>query len=155
MLLSRKVRPILEMADRLRSQAELSIATLALCTSVRTFGDYDPIDPARFAAGKAHDVILYCELQNFSSQLDENKLWQTRLSKDAVLYTENGIAVWNDKTETVTDSARQRRHDFFIVKRMRIPANLAVGRYLLKVSLVDQQASRVAEATLPIIIAAE
>jgi hypothetical protein len=155
MLLSRKVRPLLEMADRLRSQAELSIPTVALCTSVRTFGDYDPIDPARFAAGRAHEVILYCEVQNFASQLDDKQTWQTRLTKDAVLYTESGMSVWSDKTETVTDSARQRRHDFFIVKKMKIPANLAVGRYLLKVSIVDQQASRVAEATMPLVIAAQ
>ena len=41
------------------------------------------------------------------------------------------------------------------MKRLVLPANLAVGRYLLKVTIVDQQVSRVAEATAPIVIVAE
>jgi len=155
MLMSRKIHPLLEMADRLRSGANLSIPTIALCTTVRTFGEYDPINPPRFAANMAHDVILYCEIENFSSQIDEKQMWQTKLSKDAVLYTESGMPVWSDKSETITDTARRRRHDFFIVKKLRIPANLTVGRYLMKVSIQDQQVNRVAEATLPIVIAAE
>src|SRR4029453_18300624 len=45
---SRKIRPLLEMTDRLRSEADLTIPTIALCTTVRTFGEYDPINPLRF-----------------------------------------------------------------------------------------------------------
>ncbi len=153
MLLSRKVRPLIEMADRLRGQADLTIPTIALCTSVRTFGDYQPIDPTTFAPQKAHDVILYCEVDNFSSQVDEKQMWQTKLTLEAVLYTETGIQVWSDKSQPINDVARHRRHDFFVVKKMRIPDSLAVGRYLMKVTIVDQQMSRVAEATVPITIA--
>jgi hypothetical protein len=155
MLLSKKVRPLLEMSDRLRSQADLTIPTVSLCTAVRTYGQYDPIDPARFPAGKEKEVILYCEIENFSSQLDDKQMWTTRLTKEAVLYTEAGMPVWSDKSETINDVSRHRRHDFFIVKKLRIPGNLPVGRYLLKVSVVDQQVSRVAEATVPVVIAAQ
>jgi hypothetical protein len=152
MLASRKIRPLLEMTDRLRSEADLTIPTIALCTTVRTFGEYDPINPLRFAAHKEHDVILYCEIENFSSQIDEKQMWVTKLSKDAVLYTESGTPVWSDKSETITDTARRRRHDFFIVKKLRLPA-LTVGRYLMKVTIQDTQVNRVVEATLPIVIA--
>jgi hypothetical protein len=155
MLPSRKIRPLMDMADRLRGVADLSVPTIALCTDVRTFGEYTPINPPRFAANKSHDVILYCEVENFSSQLDDQHMWVTKLAKEAVLYTENGMPVWSDKTEAITDTARRRRHDFFIVKKLRLPANLAVGRYLMKVSIQDQQVNRVAEATLPIIVAAD
>ncbi len=155
MLLSRKVRPLMEMADRLRGQADLMIPSVALCTAVRTFGEYDPIDPPRFAAGKGQEVILYCEVENFSSIVDAQQLWQTKLTQETVLYTENGMAVWSDKTKEIEDLSRRRRHDFFVVKKMRIPANLAVGRYFLKVTIVDQQINRVAEATLPIVIAVQ
>ena len=51
MLLSKKVRPILDLADRLRSQAELSIPTLVLCNKVDGFGMYEPVEP-RFTANK-------------------------------------------------------------------------------------------------------
>jgi len=47
-----------------------------------------------------------------------------------------------------------RRQDFFIVRRVTLPKTLTPGRYLLKVTLVDEQASRVAESTLPILFVA-
>ena len=47
LLLSRKVHPILDLSDRLRAQAELTIPTLALCRKVDTFGVYEPIQPTR------------------------------------------------------------------------------------------------------------
>jgi hypothetical protein len=155
MLLSKKIRPLIEMADRLRSQADLTIPTVALCKSVEGFGKYDPIDPARFAAGAEHKAIVYCEVANFASNLNERQQWETRLRQELVLYTEFGVPVWNDRTETIVDAARNRRHDFFVNKRVVIPGNLTIGRYLLKVSIVDEQANRVAEQTVPIVIAAK
>lgn len=40
-------------------------------------------------------------------------------------------------------------------KRLVIPSNLTIGRYLLKVTIIDQQANRVAEANVPLVIAAK
>jgi hypothetical protein len=155
MLLSRKIKPLLDMSERLRSQADLMIPTIALCRSVTTFGNYEPIEPARFAADRDHQVIVYCEVANFTSNLNDKQLWETRLNWDMTLFTEAGIPVWSDKTETIVDSARVRRHDFFVRKAITIPRNLTIGRYLLKASLVDSQSNRVAEATTPIVIAAQ
>lgn len=157
MLLSKQVRPLLDMADRLRSLADLTIPTVALCSEVRGFGNYTPFDgdPPHFSAGADHPVILYCEVQNFSAQLNDSKMWQTELSQDAVLYTEGGMEVWRDKPQSVTDSARNRRQDFFIVQRMGLPATLPIGRYLLKVTIEDKQSHHVAEATQPLLIVAE
>jgi len=150
MLMSRKVRPILDMADRLRAQADMTIPTIALCTRVDGFGVYEPITPARFTAMREHPVLVYCEVENFASHMNEKKLWETKLSQEVVLYTETGLPVWQDKTENIPDLARRRRHDFFIVKKTRFPSNITIGRYLLKVTVVDQQGNRVAEATHPV-----
>lgn len=150
MLVSRKIRPLLDLADRLRAQADLLIPALSICTKVDGFGVYEPIEPASFTAMKEHPVIVYCEVQNFASQLNARKLWETKLSQEVVLYTESGLPVWQDKTENIPDLARNRRHDFFVVKKTKFPPNIAIGRYLLKVTIVDQQASRVAEATIPV-----
>jgi hypothetical protein len=157
MLLSKQVRPLLDMADRLRSLADLTIPTVALCSEVRGFGNYTPFDgdPPHFSAGVDHPAILYCEVQNFSARLNDTKMWQTELGQDAVLYTEGGMEVWRDKPQSVVDSARNRRQDFFIVQRMRLPATLPIGRYLLKVTIEDKQSHHVAEATQPLLIVAE
>jgi hypothetical protein len=156
MLLSKKIKPILEAGERLRSQAELTIPTIALCTRVNTFGSYDPIDPARFPANPAKDnqAIVYCEVENFTSNLNDRQLWETRLTWDMTLYTDQGIGVWSDKTENIVDATRSRRHDFFVRKLIGLPRTLTIGRYLLKVTIVDTQSNRVAEANIPLVIAA-
>ena len=149
MLQSRKVAPLLEMSDRLRSLGELTIPAAALCTKVERFGVYDPMEPAQFHNGPNNEAILYCEVANFSSQLNSNRQWETRLKHEAVVYNETGLNVWTAKADTVSDLSRNRRHDFYVVRRLRLPT-LPVGRYLLKVTVTDLQVSRVAESTVPI-----
>jgi hypothetical protein len=155
MLMSRKIKPILEMSERLRSQADLTIPAIALCRAVNGFGSYDPFDPARFAAGRDQPVIVYCEIANFTSHLNDRQLWETRLTWDLTLYAENGMSVWSDKTETIADTARNQRRDFFVRKMITLPSTLPIGRYLLKCSIIDTQSNRVAEATAPLIVAAQ
>jgi hypothetical protein len=154
MLESRKVAPLLEMADRLRAQAELSIPTALLCTKVERFGVYEPMQPAQFKAGAPNEAILYCEVANFSSQLGDGRQWETRLKHECVLYSETGLNVWHTTADPVTDQSRNRRHDFHVVRRLKVPA-VPVGRYLLKVTVTDLQVNRVAEATVPIQVVAQ
>jgi len=154
-MLGQKIRPLVEMAERLRGQADLALPNAALCTRVDGFGVYEPISPARFSAGKDHPVIVYCEVENFASQLNDKKQWETRLSNEAVLYTETGMAAWTDKSKGIVDLSRNRRHDFFIIKKTKLPGTLVIGRYILKISVTDQQSNRVAETTIPIQIVAE
>ena len=156
MLFSKKIRPLIELSDRLRGQAELTVPTVALCTWARGFGSYDPIDPARFVAGKEHRVVVYCEVENFQSQPNEKKQYETRLTQDLVLYTESsGLEVWKEKKQSYVDQARSRRHDFFIGRVVTLPANLTIGTYLLKVTIEDTQAKHIAENTIPIEIVAQ
>jgi hypothetical protein len=156
MLFSKKIRPLVELADRLKSQAELSVPTVALCTGVKAFGVYDPIEPARFIAGREQRVVVYCEVENFLSQPNEKNLYETRLTQDIVLYEESsGLPVWTDKKSTYVDLARHRRHDFFMGKIITLPANLTINRYLLKVTVEDQQARHIAENTVPVEIVAQ
>jgi len=148
-LTSRKVRPLLELADRIRGSAELTLPTLYLCSEVRGFGQYEPME-TNFKAGQDNPAILYCEVENFSSQQNEKLLWETKLSQEVVLYTETGFPVWRDKGSIPTDQARNRRHDFYVYKRVTFPKTLAPGRYVLKVSIIDEQAKRVAENSLTV-----
>jgi hypothetical protein len=157
MLLSKKIHPLIDLADRLRTQADLAIPKALLCSKVMGFGQYDAIE-ARFTAnGKEPEAILYCEVENFSSQLNAEQ-WSSELKLESVLYSEGSpqvLQVWADKSETVKDSSRNRRHDFFLRKRITLPKTLSLGRYLLKVSITDVQANRIAETTLPIEVVAQ
>jgi hypothetical protein len=154
MLLSEKVKPILDLADRVRSQAELTIPVIAICSRVQGFGVYDPM-PTTLRVGIDNPVIIYCEVGNFSSQQDEKGLWETKLSQEAVLYTDTGYPAWRDKSDIPLDLSRNRRHDFFVVKKVVFPRTLNIGRYNLKVSIVDEQVKRIAENSVPIELLAQ
>jgi hypothetical protein len=155
LLLVRKIQPLLEMADRLRSESDLSISTIQLCTKVDGYGMYKLAD-THYKSGQENPVIVYTEISNFTSELNESHQWETKLTQQAILYTETGIPVWPEKptAQSVVDQCRNRRHDFFVANVVRLPATLQPGRYLLKVTITDQLADRVAEATTPLEIQA-
>ena len=157
MLLSEKIAPLVEMSDRLKEQAELTLPTVALCTSVSSFGSFTPVADAKFQAGRENEVIVYCEVQNFASRLNTQGLWETKLTMETVLYTEDGEPVWpdNPQAEPVDDVCRERRHDFFIRRKITLPANLSIQRYLLKISVTDEEVNRIAEATTPVNMVAD
>lgn len=155
MLLSKKIRPLLELGLRLRSQADLSIKKIALCQKLQGFGMYRPLD-GRFVAGTDSGAIVYCELGNVSSRQNERGEWESTLAQEAVLYTaEGGQPVLNNPRLSVPDVSRSRRQDFFVAQKIMLPPMLPIGRYILKVTVYDEQVKRVAEATVPIEMVAQ
>lgn len=155
-LLSTKTAPILKLSDQIQQQIPLTLPVVALCRSVQQFGVYDPIDPARFPAGVESQAIVYCQVEHFRSQVSSGTGdWETKLNYDATLYsdTDHPIAVISKKPANITDHCRQRRRDFFLADRMSFPASLPAGKYLLKVTVIDQSANHVAEKTIPVVIA--
>ncbi len=152
LMLNRKIQPLIEMAERLRSQGQLAIPTVAFCTRVVSFGNYDPMPSNRFPAGQENPLIVYTEAANFTSIQGSDGFWRTRLREEMVLYTDTGLAVWPEKSNAVsyTDQSRNRRHDFFIPQVIRLPASLAAGKYLLKINLTDEESNRYVQATAPL-----
>lgn len=157
-LLGQKIAPIVDMGDRIRNQTTLSVSRLTLCRDVKQFGVYEPFDSARFPFGEKHPVVVYCEVANFASQLTSKSLWATKLTYEVLLYTDSSDAslqVWQQKATPVIDQSHSRRRDFFIAKLMELPQDLPIGGYLMKVSIVDETANRIAEATVPLQIVAK
>ncbi len=152
LMLNRKIEPLVEMAERLRSQGQLAIPTVAFCTQVDSFGVYRPMASSRFLAGRENDLIVYNEAANFTSVQGNDTIWRTRLKQEMVLYTDTGLAVWPEKSngQTFLDQSRHRRHDFFISRLVRLPSSLAAGNYVLKIILTDEESNRVVEASAPL-----
>jgi hypothetical protein len=155
MLPQQKTKPLLEMAERLRSLADLNVSTVALCKRVEAFGKYDPYFPARFPAMKDNWVIVYCEVENFVPKQNPQQMWETNLNEQVTLYTDTGLLVWSDNKQEVNDECRNRRHDFFAYNKIMLPSSLSAGRYVLKVTIEDENADRVAEASVPLSIGAQ
>jgi hypothetical protein len=157
MLLSRKVRPLMDMSDRLSSQAELSIPKFVLCSDAHGFGDYVEMS-SRFTGTQEHKTGIYCEIQNFSSQQNSSNMWESRLRMNLVLYTDQGLEAWAPDAKggsVFRDQSHSRRHDFFVARPLTLPSSLPIGRYILKVTFTDLQANRVAENSIPLEIVAQ
>lgn len=153
LLIAEKIRPVVELSDRLRTGAELTIPTMTLCSKVDSFGRYEVMEP-RFIAGRESATIVYCEIENFSSHFEDGQ-WQTALSMELSLFTESGQQVYVESPAAIADSSRSRRHDFFVRKKIQLPNNLTIGRYVLKATIVDTQGGRVAESSLPLQVVAQ
>ena len=150
LLIGDKIAPLLEMAERLRGRADLRIVNLNLVHRATDFGKYDPITPLTFTNGvnTAKPPVLYMEMENVNPTLGADKMWQTALVMDVVLYNADGRSVWAVKAIPVTDHDRNRRRDYFTTVGLPLPHTLAAGAYKLKVTLTDPGTHRVSESGL-------
>jgi hypothetical protein len=78
------------------------------------------------------------------------------LSQRLELYhAADDLNTWNRAAETVRDESRNRLRDYYLTNRVRLPGNLGVGRYHLKVVMRDLIGEKVAETIIPIEIVAQ
>ncbi len=140
--------------DHLFGPRTVSIGQIRLCRTVLGYGVYEPFESTTFLAGREQPVILYVELDQFSSIADGSQ-YRVRLSQKIDLFTEaDGVRVWHLPQEQIEDTSRNRRRDFFTVQLLRIPARLGVGQYRLKVRIHDRNGESFDETTIPITIVA-
>jgi hypothetical protein len=126
--------------------------------------------PATFAAGQAHAVLVYVEVENFRQRRFDSakdgwsgykdptaERWVAELGQEvALLDDRNDHVALHEAEQVVRDIARRRRRDFYIVQRIDLPAQLAIGKYHLKVTVRDLvDGAAVAERIIPIEIAAQ
>jgi len=135
-------------AETIRSsaseKADLLVPRVVLCTAIRAFGDYAPIDPATFPAGKKNKVLVYIEVDNFMSKQMPDGQYKTELSLRESLLDARGRELWSKQTPKIEDINRQPRRDFFVSTGARaIPASLPPGEYYYKVEIEDVQAAKV------------
>jgi hypothetical protein len=141
-----KARPVAELSERLKLRSDLSVPVIAICSDIRSFGVYEPAPQVLSPRGETN-TRLYYEVANFMPRYTDKRMWETRLQQQLTLFDVAGRAVWSDKMQAITDLSRNRRQDFFIQSPLRLPP-VPAGRYTLKATIQDLNASRVAEAVL-------
>ena len=137
----------------------LKIRQVQLCRRVNGFGVYDAFEKNVFLAAREAPMIVYAELDRFKSVKGADDSYVVTLSQEIVLYNESdGLAVWRQPAVEVVDKSRNQRRDFFVVQLIRLPARLSVGKYVLKVRIIDTQAGNggsLDEVSVPIQIVAD
>jgi hypothetical protein len=141
--------------DALKESAELTIPTVAFCTKVTNFGIYDEMPPGMLRPHQANNVIVYWEVKNCRMDETDDGRFHASLSSRLELFTSDGKTLWVDEQSRIEDYSKQRREDFFLAQLITLPANLAPGDYILKVSMTDLLASKTNQATHPFTIAGE
>lgn len=144
-----RAAPLLDAARKWQADADLALPKLVLATRVDSFGVYNAVEP-RFEQGRRHTVIIYCEVANFSSSKSDDGWYQTRLSQQETLITDDGLLVWRPNAEEVEDRSMNQRRDFYLVKKLTIPENLAAGKYTLRMTVTDRNTNRISMVSLPI-----
>ena len=145
----------------LAAPVRLGLPQVALCTRVGGFGDYDefPRNQARRYAFLAHtgqQAVVYVEVEDFVSELNEQGKWVTELSQQLVVFSDrDGIPVWREEWQAGVDVSNNRRDDFFVVQIITFPKALSVGRYQLKIHVRDEKSGAESETSVEIEMVAD
>lgn len=126
----------------LRADAELSVPVVALCSRVEAFGIYQELPEQALTPYQPNRAIVYCEVKNFESQRDSADRYQTLLSSRIELFSGDGKSLWSHGQDRIEDICRRQREDFFVAQLVTLPAGLAPGEYVLKVTITDLVASK-------------
>jgi hypothetical protein len=141
---SSAVRELAELQESLQRLSDLSLPVLKICSAVRSYGQYDALEPARLLAGTAAEFVLYCEVSDFASELRDG-LYTTTFDMTTSILNRSGDVVLEIKDADIVDRCRNRRHDCFIPRLVRLPTTLSPGQYVAKVTVVDKLGQKLAE----------
>jgi hypothetical protein len=144
-----------ELLAKIGGEKRLSIRGAKLCTKVNGYGVYSVFESNSFLAGKEQPMIVYAELDHFSSATEDEQQ-VVRLTQQITLYNDvDGLAVWKVKPTQIIDRSRNKRRDFFVVQIVNLPSRLTVGKYQLKLQITDEVGQAVDEVAIPIQIVAD
>ena len=142
--------------ERMFDPMPIRIRQIHLCRRVKSFGDFQAFDQAGFLAGRENLMVLYVEVDRYRAFERSDGAYEVRLKQEIVLYTDpGGTAVWQQTSPAIVDVSRNRRRDFYVTQLLRLPSNLSVGRYLLKVSVTDEHSATIDETQVPLQIVAD
>lgn len=141
------------MLDEATGREALRIRTIELCRTVRGFGVYEPLGSSRLPAMRRNAFVVYVEVDRFETTRDGEQ-YKVDLTQAIALYPDkdSGVSaepVWTAGDSRIRDHSRNQRRDFFTVQPVRLPS-LPVGRYVLKVRVIDEADGSSDVKTIPL-----
>ncbi len=131
---------------QLGQTADLKLRNTTFCHRIVSFGNYERFKEDRFTTGQP--VLLYSEVENFTSRRSSNDGFRTVLQSAIELYRASDLnqpaATIPLASDTTEDFCRAQRRDYFHSYEFSIPADLEPGQYTLVLRVIDQQSRKVA-----------
>ena len=141
-----ETKPVLaEALGKLAESAPLTVRNLAFCTEVLSFGCAKRFDKYEFAANQ--EVLLYAEVENFASE-PTPKGYHTSLRSSYQILDGRGGRVAEHTFAPTEEYCQNLRRDFFIGYHLRLPKQLAPGKYTLRLSIEDLKCRKTGQASV-------
>jgi hypothetical protein len=123
----------------------LVVRNLAFCSEVLSYGRTRQFDKYEFSPDQ--ETLLYAEVENFAAEPTPAG-FRTSLRSDCRIIDRRGTQVVERHFAPTEDYCQSPRRDFFIVYRVRLPKDIAPGRYTLRLAIEDLQCRKVGEASI-------
>lgn len=133
----------------------LKLGTTTFCTRVDSFGKYTPVTQDAFPANTPLRFLVYTEVEKFADRATDTGERAVELSQALTLFQDaTGAEIWSIPAQSVLETSRRVRRDFYLVQAVDLPQNLTLGTYTLKVTVTDLTTKAVAEQAIRFSIAA-
>ena len=129
-----------EAVSNLRELGSLSLRNLSFCKNVYGYGAIEPYESDTFSSGQ--QVSLYVEVENYHSTSSE-KGFNTSLGTSYEVLDDHGKRVTSGDFPDVNDCCRSRRRDFHLQLGLKLPENMAAGRYQVQLLVKDRQSDKI------------
>jgi hypothetical protein len=134
-----------EALARLGETAPLMVRNAAFCREALGFGSIKRFDKYEFFQNQ--EVLLYAELENFVSEPTDKGFRTSLRSGYQILDHLGQQVVWHEFVPT-QDYCKTPRRDFFIAYRLRLPKQMALGKYTLRLLVQDATRQKTGQASI-------
>ena len=139
-----------EAVTQLGESAPLEVHNLAFCTAIDGYGCIMPFAKDAFAPGQ--EVLLYAEVENFSSE-ETAKGHHTSLRSSYEIFDTRGGRVTQRDCPKTEEYCRNARRDFFIGYRLKLPdKHIYPGKHTLRLTIEDLKSHKVGQASIELSI---
>jgi len=130
-------------------KADLSLPEVALCSVIRGYGDFEPLETDRLEPGQP--LLLYAAVENFDSRLDRGQ-FRTQTYSVVELCHPNGLPIVREPMGLAQDLSKSRRSEYFLAHRWKLPRHLDPGRYVIRLQVFDVQSQQLAEESISVTV---
>lgn len=130
---------------RLADDAGLVLRRVAFCRAVESYGVIQPFDKDAFRPGET--VLLYVEVDHFTTQHTPQG-HHAAFAADYQIFDSGRHRVVQESLPEIEEYCGNRRRDFFMSYRVRLPQSISAGRYTLLLNVTDTLGQKAASAAV-------
>ena len=153
--LRKTLKQLREAERHLQQATPLTISKAWFCYRIDSFGSYERFTQDVFRPGQP--VLVYAELENFESELTAGNSYRTRLRTTLEIFpvdeagnvSPSALPVDRKELAATEDLCRSVRRDYFHSYRLDIPSQLPPGRYVLRLTMLDELSRKSATTEMP------